>query len=116
MFAAVADALVAAYGVPRLGNFRDPAREIFYILLSAKTADRQYRRTHQALRDRFPTLIELAAADEADILGCIVAGGLANKRAGQVKRTAAALATLGASAGRQLRVMTPAEQFRFLTR
>ena len=30
----VADRLVEAYGVPDLGNFRDPVKEIFYILLS----------------------------------------------------------------------------------
>ena len=48
LWAEVADRLVAEHGVPSLGNFRNPVKEIFYILLSAKTADSQYRRTNRA--------------------------------------------------------------------
>ena len=90
-FAAVADRLVAAHGIPALGNFRDRVREIFYILLSAKTTDNQYRRTFQALAARFPSLSDLAAAEVADILSCIASGEVANKKASQIQRTAAAL-------------------------
>ena len=116
-FAVVADRLVAAHGVPALGNFRDPVREIFYILLSAKTTDNQYRRTFQALTARFPSLSDLATAEVADILSCIASGGLANKKASQIQRTAAALlAAGGQKPGRRLRKMAPAEVFAFLTR
>jgi endonuclease III len=113
---AVTDTLVGAYGVPRLGNFRDTVREIFYILLSAKTTDGQYRRTFRALADRFPSLSALAEADEGDILACIESGGLANKRASQIKRTAAALiAGGGEDPAAAMRKMAPRELFDFLT-
>ena len=36
--------LIAEYGTPTLGNVRDPVREIFYIVLSAKTTERLYQR------------------------------------------------------------------------
>ena len=48
--------LILTHGTPTLGNFRDPVKEIFYILLSAKTADAQYRATHKALVRAYPTL------------------------------------------------------------
>lgn len=48
--AVVTDRLAAEYGTPSLGNFRDPVREVFYILLSAKTADAQYRWTRTCCR------------------------------------------------------------------
>jgi hypothetical protein len=43
IFATVADRLMVVYGMPSLGNLRDPVREIFYIVLSARTTDGQYR-------------------------------------------------------------------------
>ena len=54
----VTDELVKAHGTPRLGNYRDPVREIFDILLSARTTDSQYRKTFRALSKRFPRLAE----------------------------------------------------------
>ncbi|MBY0514639.1 MAG: hypothetical protein K2P78_12085 [Gemmataceae bacterium] len=96
--ALVADRLVAQHGVPRLGNFRDPVKEIFYILLSAKTTDSQYRATHRRLWTRFPKLTDLARAPLRSIRACIESGGLAGKRTSQIQRTARALLTAG---GRQ---------------
>lgn len=91
----VADRLVEAYGVPDLGNFRDPVKEIFYILLSAKTTDAQYRATHRNLWTTFPKLSDLANAPVRDIRACIRAGGLAGKRAPQIRKTARALIAAG---------------------
>lgn len=114
--AVVADRLVAAYGTPMLGNFRDPVQEIFYIVLSAKTTDAQYRKTHSALRAAFPALPDLAKARVTAILRCIVGGGLANKRAVQVKRIAARLlADLGTDPSARLCAMTAEEAFNYMT-
>lgn len=117
VLAEVADRLVARYGLPRLGNHRDPVKEIFYILLSSQTADSQYRKTYRALAARFGTLDELAAGRVGDIRACIRSGGLANTKAVQIKRAARAL--LAGGGGRPaswLRRLPPAEAFRFLTR
>jgi endonuclease III len=115
-FGAIADRLVAAYGTPSLGNFRDPVQEIFYIALSAKTTDAQYRKTHRALRKGFPTLHELAEASVTTILRCIVGGGLANKRAGQMKGIATRLlADLGPNPSSRLKKMSAEEAYAYLT-
>ena len=87
-FRAIERRLVVAYGLPRLGNFRDPVREVFYIVLSARTTDGQYRETERRLRAAFPTLAKLAAGRIDCIRRCIISGGLANRRAAQVKRIA----------------------------
>ncbi len=114
-FGEAANLLVAQYGIPRLGNYLDPIREIFYILLSAKTSDNQYRRTFQRLTTRFPSLSGMAEADVKQILPLIASGGLANKKAGQIKRTAAALVALGDDPAQRLREMGDEELFAFLT-
>lgn len=114
--AVVADRLVAEYGLPRLGNFRDPVKEIFYIILSAKTTDAQYRKTHRALWEAFPDLPALAAASVAAIRRCIASGGLAGKRAGQIRRTAQALlAAGGPRPARFLKSLDLQPAFDFLT-
>ena len=84
LWAEVADRLVAEHGVPSLGNFRNPVKEIFYILLSAKTADSQYRRTNRAMHLAYPTLAALASAKVQGIRKCIESGGLAATRARQI--------------------------------
>jgi endonuclease III len=112
----VADRLVAAYGSPTLGNWRDPIREIFFIVLSARTTDRQYRKTYKILRARFPSLTDLAGAPVSQIRCCIKTGGLANKRAGQVKVIARRLLVeLGDQPARALRNMGSQRAFEFLT-
>lgn len=114
-FAAIADRLVTAYGVPTLGNYDDPVREIFYIVLSAKTTDGQYRRTNAALTARFPTLREVADASVESIVACIQGGGLANKKASQIKRIAGRLLELGDDPEGRMRDMSAGEAFTFLT-
>lgn len=116
LFGKVADRLVAAYGVPTLGNFDDPVKEILYIVLSAKTTDSQYRRAHALLMERYPTLAALSEAPVADIVTCIVGGGLANKKASQVKQIATRLvADLGDNPASVLRRMNAREAFDYLT-
>jgi endonuclease III len=60
--------LVKAHGTPRLGNYRDPVREIFYMLLSARTTDSQYRKTFETLTIRFLKLTDIARARTKDIM------------------------------------------------
>lgn len=114
--AVVRDRLVAEYGVPTLGNRRDPVQEIFFIALSARTADVQYRRTYRNLWAKFPTLEALAAARVADVARCVADGGLVNKRARQMRGIARRLLNdLGGRPGHRLRKMTATEAYSFLT-
>ena len=116
VFAIVADRLVAEYGVPSLGNLRDPVQEIFYITLSARTTDSQYRKTYRALRSKFPTLTDLATASVEDILSCIAGGGLGKKRAAQVRGIATELMTrFGSAPSQRLRTMSAREVFGVLS-
>lgn len=115
IFAAVTNRLVSAYGVPSLGNPRDPVRQIFYIVLSARTTDNQYRKTYRALRSKFPTLANLVDAPLEEILSCIADGGLANKRAVQVQEIAKTLLSrFGKAPSRRLREMPAREAFDLL--
>jgi endonuclease III len=107
---------VAAYGTPPLGNFEDPVQEIVYILLSAKTAERGYRRTHDALTARFPTLRALAEAPVKQIYRSIRAGGFGNAKAERLRRIARILlAELGEDPSAALRKMSAREVYSFLT-
>lgn len=115
-FRAIERRLVAAYGLPRLGNFRDPVREVFYIVLSARTTDEQYRETERRLHAAFPTLAALAAGRIDRIRRCITSGGLANRRAAQVKRIAKRMIDeLGDKPAARLKAMSSSEAFEFLT-
>lgn len=115
VFGIVGDRLEKEYGVPTLGNFRDPVREIFFIALSARTTDAQYRNTHNRLFSRFRTIAELANGSLTEIRRCILGGGLWKKRASQVRRIAKTLAGLGSRPDGQLRRMDPLEVFHFLS-
>jgi endonuclease III len=111
----IASILFEEYGTPTLGNFRDPVKEIFYIMLSAKTTDAQYRKTHRTLFMRFPTLASLAAAKIAEVKSCILSGGLAYKRSRQVVATAKKIAKLGDDPSKIIRKMEPERAFEFLS-
>jgi endonuclease III len=116
IFSSAADRLVASYGIPSLGNFRNPVREIFYIVLSARTTDEQYRKTYRNLHARFPALEDLANTTVKEIVSCIAKGGLANKRAAQVRDIARTLLSeFGNDPSRRLRRMSAREVFAFLT-
>lgn len=115
IFAEVCDRLVAAYGRPKLGNFRDPVREILYILLSAKTTEQLYQRAYKNLKTKFPALRLMADAAVEEIEDAIRGGGLARKRAAQVKAIAGRLlADLGKRPSRALRKLEPEQAFQYL--
>lgn len=114
VFGTIADRLVEAYGVPHLGNFDDPVDEVFYIMLSARTTDSQYRRSYGILRSRFSTLQALAEADLSEIASCIADSGLANKRAAHARNMASALLKCGEDASARIRGMPAREAYDFL--
>ena len=112
----VTERLVRQHGTPTLGNYRDPVREIFYIMLSARTTEVLYRRAHGALLRRFPKLEQLAAARLSDVYACIAVAGLGTKRAVQVRDIAAKLvADFPRQPSAALRRMSPRDAFDYLT-
>lgn len=112
----IADRMVAAYGRPSLGNFRDPVREIFYILLSARTTEVLYQEAHRRLFKRFRTLQALASADRRDVRACVAGAGFGDKRASQVIAIAKRLILdLGGRPQQALRSMSPPDVFGYLT-
>lgn len=112
----VTNILVAKYGTPTLGNFRDPVKEIFYILLSARTNERLYKKAHRQLMRAYPTLESLAKATPRQALKCIKIAGLGSKRAKQVVLIARRLIKdLGPNPSRKLKSMSAGEVYRYLT-
>lgn len=80
--------LVAEYGTPNLGNFRDPVKEILYIVLSARTTEQLYKAAYKQLRKRFPTLVEISNASISELRECIDIAGLGSKRSAQLREIA----------------------------
>ena len=112
----VTDLLSAEYGTPSLGNFRDPIKEIFYILLSARTTETLYKRAHQELFRRFPKVELLAEATIDEITSCVDVAGLGRKRSLQILELAQQLVSdYGRSPGRKLRTLSMTEVYDYLT-
>lgn len=110
------DKLVARYGVPALGNFRDPVKEIFYILLSARTSEVLYQRAHKTLFTKYGSLEKLADAPPEDVLVCIRGAGLGMKRASQVVGIAQRLLEdFGSRPQAKLRKLDASAAFLYLT-
>lgn len=83
--------LVSKYGTPSLGNLRDPVEELFYIALSAKTSERNYKAAYMQLRRRFRDLVALSKGSLPEIYMCIGMAGLGKKRAKYIKEIASRL-------------------------
>jgi endonuclease III len=84
--AQVSHILEKTYGNPRHHNKDNPLDELVFILLSAKTTERSYLRTYEALHSRFPNWF--AALDEPPgaIARVIVGGGLSKKKEEQLRK------------------------------
>jgi len=107
--------LVREYGVPSLGNYRDPVKEIVYIVLSAKTTEVLYRRASRQLWASFPSARAVAAAPIDDLVTCIGNAGLGNKRGLQLKRICSRLCTdMGPRPARRFRRMSLQEAYDYL--
>jgi endonuclease III len=67
------------------GNHTDPLDELVYITLSAQTESYLYRRTFEELKTAYTPWDKLLTASEDNITEVIRRGGLARKKAGQLK-------------------------------
>lgn len=80
------DRRLRSYGTSRHYNRKDPLEELIFIILSAQTEWYSYRQTFKDLRRHFRTRRSLLAASEREIETVIQRGGLAHKKASQLKR------------------------------
>ncbi len=111
----ITDLLVATHGTPSLGNFRDPVREIVYIVLSAKTTEQLYKQAHQRLWSHFPSLDAIAHASVAQIRACVASAGLGGKRSTQIKAIASRLISdFGRHPSKRLRELSVNEAYSYL--
>jgi endonuclease-3 len=62
----------------------EPLEELIVTVLSQNTSDGNRDRAYRAMRQRYPTLEELALADPAELAGAIRPGGLANIKAPRI--------------------------------
>jgi endonuclease III len=112
----VTDTLKTKYGTPLLQNYPDPVKEIFFILLSARTSENLYVRAMDALFAKYKNCQDLADASAANVMDCISLAGLGEKRSEQVIQIARRLIDdFGSDAGDKLREMTPVEVYGYLT-
>jgi endonuclease-3 len=80
----VTQLLATAYGTPRRRR-RAPFDELVQTVLSQNTTDVNSARTFASLKERFPRLDDLAAADVRSIASSIRLGGLARVKARYLK-------------------------------
>jgi endonuclease-3 len=112
----VTDKLKVAYGLPKLENYADPVKEIFFIVLSARTAEHSYVRAMNLLLEKYPSYQQLASANVVEILECIADAGLGGKRSDHVKLIANRLVDdFGDKAVEELNAMLPYALFQYLT-
>jgi endonuclease III len=107
--------LVRQYGTPSLGNYRDTVKEIFYILLSARTTESLYKSAHHRLFQTFPNLTAIANARNGEVLRCVRGAGLGKKRADQIVRTARRLiCDFGPRPQRKIAALSAEKAYRYL--
>jgi endonuclease III len=112
----IARRLELAYGTPDLGNVSDPVGEIFFALLSTRTAPSNYLKAFAALRRRFKNWRQLAVVPPSRVSTTI-------RRCGLYRRKARALTQIARRVfiqeGRRnlnhLRELTMAEAQNYLT-
>jgi endonuclease III len=93
---AAALALEAAHCTPDLGNHADPLAELVFISLTRQTHAKNAARTWAALRGRFTSWEELAAASEEEIAETIADGGFARQKAHWIKESLRLIGNQGA--------------------
>src|SRR5437588_9368361 len=110
------DRRLTVYGNSRHYNRDDALEELVFIILSAQTESYLYRQTFEDLRERFPTWESMLEATEEDIASAIRRGGLARKKASQLKRALEKIkADTGALSLEFLRDMPDDEAKQYLT-
>ncbi len=84
----VAGALKRAHGTPLLFNRSNPFEELLFIVCSIQTNEALYRKTFARLRGRFRTFEQLRTARHADVAAALKGGGMAMRKARQIKSIA----------------------------
>ena len=87
----VCEHLETTYGRPRLGNPRRPLDDLFFILISNRTAPKKAATTYRSFKARFPQGDLLSEARVADIERVLRPAGLSLKKAGQIRGIAGQL-------------------------
>lgn len=104
------------YGDNRHHNRDDALEELVFIILSAQTEAYLYRQTFEDLTSRFPSWESLLEATEEEIASVIRRGGLARKKAAQLKRALGKIkADTAALSLEFLRDLPDEEAMRYLT-
>lgn len=85
---AIAEALHEVYG-SEISGTRDPEWGIVRTIISQNTNSENTRRGYERLRDRFPTLNDVAEAEESELAEALQPAGLHNQKAGRIKTVAA---------------------------
>jgi endonuclease III len=115
-FVRTIDSRLRAYGGSRHGNKDNPIDELIFIILSAQTEAYSFQNTYDALASAFPSLEELLDTPEEDIAAIIKTGGLAKKKANQIKGALTKIvADFGALSLDQLTTMDDASAEAYLT-
>ena len=116
ILAEITDRLHGKYGSPWLGNFVDPVKEIFFIVLSARTSEALYIRAMNSLFEKFPDCSAIANANLEAVLDCVGGAGFGKKRSEQVIKIAnRVILDLGNDPQSALREMSSTEVFQYLT-
>jgi endonuclease III len=79
------------YGTPDLGNKTDPIDELVYIILARRTREGAYQAAYRALKSRYATWEQLAAAPTHEIADLVRSSGLATRKAHCLKLALGAL-------------------------
>ncbi len=91
-------------------------KEIFLIVLSARTAEHSYVKAMNSLFEMYPSYQQIATANVDEILECIADAGLGGKRSEHVKQIANRLVDdFGDKATEELNAMLPDAVFQYLT-
>ena len=97
-------------------NYKNPLKELLFILCSVQTNEERYRYTHAALRRSYPTFKDLADAPETEIADVIQDGGLAIQKAHKIKQILSELIIrFGKPTLAPLKRMSDKEREKFLT-
>lgn len=80
----VCEALEAEYGRPRLGNPLRPLDDLFFVILSNRTAPATARPTFRSLKRRYPRWSMLAEARATEVAKVLRPAGLSVKKARQM--------------------------------
>jgi endonuclease III len=102
---------------PRHHNKSDPLDELVFILLSAKTTERSYLRTYDALRRRFANWFDVLGSPIGTVASTIHEGGLSVKKERQLRALLAEIdTTIGREEFAKIRHSSTSEATRILAR